>query len=452
MSSDSTCSNTESVTIEELKDRMCIVEYNGFSLEYRPMNDATCEWIQLNFKGSQSVVNRSDKEITVPVIDIQKGDYLIKINNFPKEQTKLTQVNQKLITALKQHGFNKFLVLKSDKKLAPKKEQTHNALEKAYILISKLKESIQLRDDASHAVENMFDNARNGKINTKEIQHYAEKIIADESVEALTAIISLKESDQTYTHCIDVGAIFYSVYTERIQRSNRPSIFKSKNEILVAAFLHDIGKSRISKDILDSPIRYKPDSQEMKMIRAHPGYSATLLKQMKLSDYIVNMAHYHHVKFLPGLQTSYPPDVKYEQLLPESRLLSIVDIFQALVGKRLYKTNWVPPAAIRYLNTLSDVEFDRKVWNEFVDIMGLYPVGSLIKLTDNSTAFVIGAHGRDPGRPQVAVIKDRDGQELNQHTFIDLEEIRDLSIAEELDPHKTLGQNKLNIFENLNLV
>ena len=452
MSQESNYSRIGAVSIKELKEQMHIIEYNGFSSKYHQMNEETCEWLKLNFGGTQTVVKRKDHEINIPVTEIQQGDILVKLNKFPEKLRKLTKVNQKLIAEFEQHGFKKFLVLKSVKNCTLSQEKQFKALDKANFLVSKVKESARLREEAAFAVENLFDNARNGKINTKEIKQYAEKIIASEATEAMTAILSLKESDQTYTHCIDVGAIFYSVYIESIKRNNRQSIFKNKHEILVAAFLHDIGKSRIPKDLLDSPTRYEPDSKEMKLIRAHPTQSAKLLTMMRQPDYIVNMAHYHHVKFQSGLRSSYPPAIKYDQLLSETVLLSIVDIFQALVGKRLYKNKWIPPAAMRYLDTLSDVEFDGNSWDEFVDIIGLYPVGSLLKLSDDSTAFVIGVSETDPSRPKVAVIRNKDGHDMKRHTFLDLEEIKDISISDELDPIKVLGANRLSVFENINLV
>ena len=452
MQSGHTNLNTDSVSIEDLKDLMHIVEYNGFSSKYNPMNAETCEWVKLNFKGVHSVVKRADKKLALLANDVQEGDILIKLNKFPEKLTKFTQVNEKLIHDFERYGFHKFLVLKSLKKITPKQEKQKKDFEKANLLFSKLKEGIQLRDEASIAVENLFDNTRKGKLNAKEVKHYTQKIISSETTDAISAIVSLKESDQTYAHCIEVGTIFYSTYSERIKRKNIPSVFKSKSEILLAAFLHDIGKSGIPKDVLDSTIRYKPDSKEMKSIRNHPRISAKLLYKMGLPDYIINMAHYHHVKYQPGMQTSYPTEINYDQVNPETRLLSIVDLYQALIGKRRYKKSWIPPEAMRYLETLGDIEFDGETWDDFFDIIGVYPVGSLLKLSDKSTAFVIGVSESNPERPQVAVVKDQNGRELDRNPFLDLENIPELSIAEELDPNEIFGDETLGVFENINLV
>jgi putative nucleotidyltransferase with HDIG domain len=283
------------------------------------------------------------------------------------------------------------------------------------------------------------------------MQAYVDKITGEASSEAMSAIVSLKRSDQTYDHCIDVGVIFQSSYYRIIERQRRPSIFENKSQAMMGAFLHDFGKSKIPKEVLDSTVRFDRDSREMKLMESHPTFGAELLAHLKMPDYIINMAHYHHVKQDTSVNSCYPKNVNYDSVIYETRLLSIVDAYQALVGKRKYKKSWTPPAAIRYIDALAGIEFDMNAWEDFISVMGLYPKGSLVELSDSSVGFVMSVPESELNKPQVAVIRNSDGEDLDSHSLIDLSFEKEITIKKDLDIEEALGREALKIFSGLNV-
>jgi len=135
----------------------------------------------------------------------------------------------------------------------------------------------------------------------------------------------------------------------------------------------------------------------------------------------------------------------------ETRLIGIVDVYQALVGKRSYKKSWAPPAAMRFLNNLSDIEFDIDAWDSFYQIMGKYPVGSLVELNDGSVAFVEQPAGADLDKPQVALVRDTKGEDLTTNPLIDLLEEPRIKIVRDPDNHEVLGDASLEIFTSLKI-
>ncbi|MDH5561898.1 MAG: HD domain-containing protein, partial [Deltaproteobacteria bacterium] len=288
------------------------------------------------------------------------------------------------------------------------------------------------------------------KTHVKDVISYVDGLTESTSTEALSAIVSLKASDQTYAHCVDVAVIFQTSYLDILKTTNRKSIFQSEKEAMLSSFMHDFGKSKVPKDILDSTVRFERDSTEFKMIQSHPVMGAELLNDMGLPDYIVNMAHYHHVKMDTEMKSSYPQSVDYSNVLKETKLLAIIDVYQALIGKRSYKKSWTPPAAIRYLDALAGVEFDLETWDEFYNAMGLYPISSLVKLNDGSLAFVLNVPKDDIERPQVAVVRNANGQDLTRHELVDLSEEKDVNIDKDVD-HQEVFPDGLEIFMNLNL-
>ncbi|MBU3917901.1 HD domain-containing protein, partial [bacterium] len=218
---------------------------------------------------------------------------------------------------------------------------------------------------------------------------------------------------------------------------------------LLGAFLHDFGKSKIPKEILDSTVRFERESREMKLMESHPDFGAKLLSDMDMPDAIVNMAHYHHVKQDTTMNSCYPKNVDFRKVIPETRLLSIIDAYQALVGRRKYKKSWNPPAAIRYIDALAGVEFDMDIWDDFLQVIGLYPKGSLVELSDKSIGFVMSVPKENLDKPQVAIVRNKFGEDLDSHTLIDLEFEKDIIITQDLDIEDTFGEKAIDIFTNL---
>ena len=440
--------STQSVVgINELKDDMRILSYLGFHARFRHIDEPTCLWLKHNFRGSSVQAYREDQTIDIPIEELSPGDTITQLYSFPPSLKKLTQVRQSLIKELKLKGFFKFRVKRNIKISSLKQKEIY----KINQLIRKIKRGEEQREKGTEIIESLLDRAREGDTDTDEIVEYIKSVSSDSSMKAISAIISLKESDQTYAHCIDVGAIFLSTYYEIIKRKGRTSIFKNEEEALFASFLHDFGKFKVPKEVLDSTVRFKRDSEEMQQMLNHPVYGKEILGEMGLPDYIVNMAHFHHVKADSSMKSSYPKIPSYDEVLYETRLLAIIDVYQALVGKRSYKRSWTPPSAIRYIDTLAGVEHDLEAWEDFLSIMGRYPIGSLVKLSDNTTAFVVTVPKKNLNCPQVVRVLDANGNRVAEHVLTDLQ-LDSVTITKDLDCTEIFGAEGLEIFSGLQII
>ncbi len=445
-------SQQSGISLNELSSQMMITAYTGFNDKYSPMDKQTGDWVKHNFKGTMIRVNRGGTDLEIPVDQLQEGDSLLKVFGFPANLEKLVKVSNGLIKELEKRGFTEFEVKKIKQRTPEQQEKRKQSVRKAEDLVQKVKESVEIRDKASKAVENLMDSGRQGKTNTSEILGFVDSIVSSSSAEAITAISSLKESDQTYAHCIDVGAIFQVVYLKAIEKLGVKSVFKDEQEILLSSFLHDFGKAKVPKEILDSTVRFERDSKEMQLMQNHPVYGAEMLTAMNMPSHIVDMAHYHHIKLDTSMASSYPKGVNFEDISLEARMIAIIDIYQALVGKRSYKKSWAPPAAIRFIDSLAGVEYDLDIWNEFMQIMGRYPKGSAVELNEGSQGFVISVPEKDLDRPQVVVVRNAKGENLEHHELIDLEYEEDVSITKELDNYETFGDNVIEFFTSLQVI
>ena len=463
------------VSIKELTPPMIILEFVNLYKHpiYKKINTNTLTFIQNSFVGTKVKIIRQKEKMAVEVRNIKEGDALLSIYDLPPSLKKLTVVSEKLVNALKPKGFLEFKVRKpvdlpsgfkkefsdilksvnfSEDKTVVKKQKIYQQKKlRASKIVEDATESVEMHKKAANTIESFMDNAREGTLNRKQVINYVEKIANEASSDAMAAMISLKESDQTYAHCVDVGAIFQSIYPEITKRSGRKFIFEDTNKPMFGAFLHDLGKSNIPKSVLDSTKRFDKGSKEMQMMRSHPVEGAKLLTNMKMSNSIVNMAHYHHVKQDITMNSSYPENAKIEDVIFETRLLAITDTYQALIGKRKYKKSWTPPAAIRYMDALAGIEYDLSAWELFLKTMGVYPKGSLVQLSDQTLGFVMNVPKVDLERPDVVVICDSKLELYEHHTLVDLEEEQDISIVEDQDPFEVFGDEALEVFLNIRI-
>lgn len=445
--------NAMLVSINELTPQMKIISYCGFGSIYKFMDEKTSKWIKVNFKGSTAEIIRNETQFKVGVEELLEGDSLICLFDLPSSLRKLTQVNKRLIQELQKRQFLKFTVHNLTKATgdASGKRSSQEVKNAVNGFISQVKESVAVRKKGTKSIENLLDNARQGDNSTDELVKYIEVITGNSTFEAMSAIVSLQESDQTYAHCVDVGTIFLSSYLKILKKKGKTSIFRSEPEILLGAFLHDFGKSKVPKEVLDSSVRFARDSKEMQLMTSHPTFGMELLTQMGLPDYIINMAHYHHVKMDTEMKSSYPPIKNYDEVIYETRLLALIDIYQALVGKRSYKKSWAPPSAVRYIESLAGVEYDYDVWEDFLFAIGKYPVGSLVQLSTNDIAFVVEVPDDTPDSPTVVTVRDADGKDIKDHTFIELSHNKNITISKDLDVSEIFGEKGLEVFTRINL-
>lgn len=443
--------NIEELTCSELEENMVILSYVDFDIKYKHLDEKTCQWIKVNFKGCQFTVKRSGKISALPADKIEIGDELLEIGKLPETLKKISVVSEPLKKELAHRGFLKFRVMNPGRQTENRIEIKRLNTEKANQLVAKVAENIKYREEATQAIEQFLDNARKGIISEREIKGFVDELFDKSSSDALAAIASLKKSDQTYGHCVDVSAFYSNVYLKIQARNNIKSAFNDEKELAFASFVHDFGKAKIPKEILDSTARFELNSPERQLMRSHPEFGLELVRKMTVSDIILNMVHLHHLKVDPSINSSYPKNVNGKPVLRETRLLSIIDAYQALIGRRSYKKSWSPAAAVRYLDALAGVEYDLSVWDDFYSIIGQYPVSSLIELSDGSVAFVIAVNQAIPESPQVVIVQDAQGKAVENHELFNLAENPDITILKDLDAQDFFGDQAIDIFTGISL-
>ena len=171
-------------------------------------------------------------------------------------------------------------------------------------------------------------------------------------------------------------------------------------ELTLGGLLHDVGKIMTPDEVLNKP--GKLTDEEFGVMRQHVVHSYDILSNTAgITPTMLEVATNHHER-LDG--TGYPQRLKGEQLSLYTRMSGIVDVYDAVTADRVYKQGMQPTQAFRVLLKGIDQHFDAELVTKFIKCMGVYPVGTLVQLSNQRLAVVMQRNEQQPLKPLVKVI------------------------------------------------
>ncbi|MFP4686565.1 MAG: HD-GYP domain-containing protein [bacterium] len=246
---------------------------------------------------------------------------------------------------------------------------------------------------------------------------------ASGSPASLAFLTQIGEYDfDTFRHSVNVG-ILTLLYLQYHNRPHREIV-----EFTYGAMLHDIGKIFIPDSIITKHDRLSED--EYKIVKKHPEWGYETLKEMNVDSKLLSIAYEHHER--PD-GSGYPEGkIKID---PISRVISVFDVYDALTSKRVYKERITPNRAFLSLTKeFGDFPETKQIVHDLLRCIGLYPVGSLVRLTNGEIGVVHKNHPRDLKHPVVCIIFDDSENEINRPFLVDLQQIQ---------AHKSLYNDRL---------
>jgi HD-GYP domain-containing protein (c-di-GMP phosphodiesterase class II) len=211
-------------------------------------------------------------------------------------------------------------------------------------------------------------------------------------------------------------------------------------ELADGAMLHDVGMLRVPEEI-----KYKDgqlEKEELQTMRSHPLFSYQIITgDLGLSDSIAQIALQHHERW-DG--EGYPQGLKSEDINYLARITSIADAYEAMISERPYLNSMVGYEAMKNILSDNSRRFDPNILKIFIRSMGIYPLGSLVMMSDSSIARVVGVNKEAPLRPAIILLIDAEGNEYRGDTgpSINLLENKSLFITRALDIKDLLSLHK----------
>jgi putative nucleotidyltransferase with HDIG domain len=218
---------------------------------------------------------------------------------------------------------------------------------------------------------------------------------------SLMALTALKKYDNyTFTHMVNVAALAMA------QATSLGLSGTQLREFGLAALMHDIGKVKTPVEVLNKPD--KLTKEEFAVMKQHVVEGAHILRRTpEMPALAPVVAFEHHLKQdLSG----YPENVATRQLNLCTMVVSIADVFDALRSNRPYRQGLATARIRAIMGEQDNPAFNQRLLKRFVNLMGLFPVGNLVRLNTDELAVVTAEHPSDPFRPQVKIIASATGE------------------------------------------
>jgi len=247
---------------------------------------------------------------------------------------------------------------------------------------SELKMAAAVCVRSKKAVISMFNEARMGRaVDSASAQSLVEEI-SDSVTRNPGALISLARlktaDDYTYMHSVAVCALMVALAKQLKLNDDQTRLAG------MAGLLHDLGKAAVPLSVLNKP--GKLTDKEFTVVRSHPVEGYHMLKEGgSVPDAVLDACLHHHEK-MDG--TGYPDKLKGENISVIARMTAICDVYDAITSDRPYKSGWDPSESLRRMAEWTNDHFDLRMFQAFVKSIGIYPVGSLVRLTSGRVGVV----------------------------------------------------------------
>ncbi len=246
---------------------------------------------------------------------------------------------------------------------------------------------------------------------------------------ALIALTAMKSYDNyTFTHMVNVSIL--AMAQARALGLEGPQL----REFGLSALMHDIGKVRTPADILKKTDKLTED--EFTIMKRHVVDGAEILRRTpEMPIMAPSVAFEHHLR-TDG--TGYP-DVTRVSLNLATMLTSIADVYDAMRSQRAYQEAFPTDRILAVMKRNDGSQFDQNLVRRFVQLIGIYPPGTLVRLSTNEIAVVLQVHAPDPHRPRVQILRDPGGHPIPSQPTRHLWETADtdtgdIHITKPLDP------------------
>jgi len=218
-------------------------------------------------------------------------------------------------------------------------------------------------------------------------------ISEDESV--LLALAGIRSYDRYLSeHSVNV-CILSMVLGRELGLEPQASI-----ELGLAAMLHDVGKVFVPSDIVRKPDRLRED--EWQQIRKHPIEGARVLAGIEDIPALASAVAFEHHMRCDG--SGYPAVSGKSAPHLLSRLVAIVDTYDALTTDRPYRQRWTAKQALGYMLYDAPRQYDRQLLAKFATRVGLYPIGTIVRIKRGDLAVVVGGSSADPDNPKLKIV------------------------------------------------
>lgn len=332
--------------------------------------------------------------------------------------------NENQVNRIKKRGIKHvYINLSKGADTEPAVEKHFDALEEARLqevykredsYFGELEKASDVHIKAIAASRSLINTIKAGHLpETRMVQSAAEEIVSslNRNTEAIISLTQLKGYDEyTFTHSVNVG-ILITATAKMMGFSDEDASFAG-----MGGLLHDIGKIKIPEYIINKP-GILSDS-EYEAVKRHTMLGMEMVNSMKSIPDITKKVVLQHHERCDG--KGYPFGIRTERIHEIGLVAGAVDVYDALTSDRVYKAAWPPQKALAMLFKGIGKDFEGDIVQTFTKQLGIFPVGSFVKLANGIMGVVVHVDKENLLTPKVVQVFTGDGDRLKEPVVLDL--------------------------------
>lgn len=300
-------------------------------------------------------------------------------------------------------------------------------------MTEELARASKVKKEATRVVADIMEGVRLGRqVELERVNPVVEGIVSSimSNEDALLGLTRIRKMDKyIFEHSVSVSVLL----TSFAKHLNFPE--EDLLQIGIGGLLHDIGKIKTPQNILNKP--GKLTDQEFAIMKKHVVYGKELLEAVPgISDIILSIATEHHER-LDG--TGYLDGKRGDEISLYGQMAAIVDVYDALTADRVYGEGMSPHTALVKLVTWGKSRFNQELLQSFIHCIGIYPIGSLVSLSDARFAVVVESGKKDLLSPKIRIVFDSIKRQFLTPQDVDLSAKQkgdEIKIISAVDPAK----------------
>ena len=252
------------------------------------------------------------------------------------------------------------------------------------------------------------------------VQEMVESLMTDKSV-AIHLMNTKVGGEEIYQHSLNVVVLAMMIAKE--QELSKEDL----NTLGIGIIFHDVGKTRIPDQILRKldPLTIP----ERKFFQLHPSYGVEIGTELGLSAGTIEIIAQHH-ETIDG--KGYPDKLTGDKLSPLSKIVCLVNAYDNLCNQLDVKKSLTPNEALSYMFKHQKEQFDLRILQLFIKCLGVYPPGTVVKLSDDAIGMVVSVSANNPLRPNVLIYDESIPKK--EAIILSLEEDPELKIVKSIKP------------------
>lgn len=208
------------------------------------------------------------------------------------------------------------------------------------------------------------------------------------------------------------------------------------HQLAASALLRDCGMLRVSKSIREK--KGKLEADELQQIKTHPVHSFRIITREIGFGEDVGIPAMQHQERWDG--KGYPKNLKGNEISLHARIISVADAFEAMVSDRPHRRAMTGNLAMKAILSDNGRRFDPEILKIVIRTLGIYPIGSIVQLSNAAIGRVVQHHPDAPVKPQIKVMIDEKGKAFvnDDGPIVDLTSVSGVFIAKAVDPRQTI--------------